>query len=204
MLRQARCDVVVELIDEEECPDGFEEEPPGLQEYTDDQGNDRTRIACALPKWSAPRDCAQMEAQPNQQGWYYCENAVEAVEESPDLCRYEVQLTEPTKELIRGSAVSIQCMQQFSFEDDNCREDSVEICSDGVDNDGNGVFDCFTKKDGDDAHFAEPACCPMTMGEGKVCIIDEEAYGICVGSSPSQPSDSCRAAADLLGCTIPQ
>ena len=201
-IEQARCDVVVELLDEEECPEGFEAEAGSFEEFTDDDGDERTRIVCVLPRLSAPKDCEELESKPQETGWYYCENSVEAVAASPELCRYEVQLTEPTKKMIRGSAVSIQCMQRFSFEDENCREDSAAICADGTDNDGNGVYDCDRGSADDGFHLAEPACCPMTVGEDGACVIEDEAFEICPGSSRSHPADACAAAADLLGCTL--
>jgi hypothetical protein len=200
--RQARCDVVVELIDRDECPQGLEGPGSEPERFEDEEGK-HTRILCTIPKISAPERCAELDAPPTQVGWYYCENDAAAVEQSPDLCRYVVQLTEETEALVRGSAISIQCMQQFSFEDDNCREDSDEICNDGVDNDGNGVYDCSAETAGDGAHSAEPACCPMTVKAGNDCVIEDAAFEICPGTSPAEPSDSCRAAADLLGCDLP-
>jgi len=201
--RQARCDVVVELIDRDGCPQELEGSGSEPESFEDDEGEEHTRVLCTIPKISAPKSCAEMDTPPTEVGWYYCENDAAAVAQSPDLCQYVVQLTEGTEELVRGSAISIQCMQQFSFEDDNCREDSEEVCGDGVDNDGNGVYDCTADLDGDGAHFAEPACCPMAVGDEGRCVIEDAAFEICPGTSPAEPSDSCRAAADLLGCNLP-
>ncbi|MCK9459231.1 MAG: hypothetical protein M0R80_06295 [Proteobacteria bacterium] len=136
------------------------------------------------------------------------------VECAPD-CKYVVNLTGRAREIVGGRQVAVQCLQQFSFEDRNCQEDSREACTDGLDGDGNGLWDCADEED----HLADPSCCPMAVGAGKICLLAPAgaALGwkeICPAGEveyddPGDPADApaypsaCEAAAVRLGCTLP-
>ena len=74
-----------------------------------------------------------------------------------EKCRYGVELTAEGKDVTTGYFIDVQCLQQFSFEDENCQEDSHTACNNQKDDDGNGVMDCK----GSDNTLADPNCCPM-------------------------------------------
>jgi hypothetical protein len=132
-------------------------------------------------------------------------------------CKYKVELTETAKSAVAGMNVSVQCLQQFSFEDRNCQEDTRAACTDSLDNDGNGIWDCANEAaDSTDAadekgHQADPSCCPMVMGNEGRCDLEptgvSEYYGdICPSSEVSYTGDypdACWLAAQRLGCTLP-
>ena len=117
----------------------------------------------------------------------------------------------------------VQCMQRFEFEDQNCQERTFDVCGDGVDNDGNGVFDCDGGPEGN-WRFAEPLCCPLVKGEAEVdpetgvekilCILTGDDGRLvfeesCNGSEKSPRYDlenlppACYAKADSIGCQLP-
>lgn len=125
-----------------------------------------------------------------------------------DSCRYGVELTQEAKKFARGKLIAVQCIQEFSFEDTNCRENTPESCNDGEDNDGNGQFDCIDTISNpehesvelDGYHFADPNCCPMDVENGK-CKVHEKALANCGGDSPSE-IDACIAAATINRCSF--
>ncbi len=117
------------------------------------------------------------------------------------LCKYMVQLTAPAEEESMHRSISVQCLQQFSFEDENCQEDSQKACEDGLDNDGNGIWDCdavSVDDDEDNPHMADPNCCPM-IKEGTSCKKVNTDY---CGGGDAGNIDACLAHASLLGCTL--
>jgi len=116
-------------------------------------------------------------------------------------CLYKVELTEVAKNEVRGLNLMVQCMQQFSFTDPNCQENSYAACNDGEDNDGNGIWDCDNEFGGDRPHYADFNCCPMTVDSDNRCKVVTHDY--CDGSSDSNPSDACREHVNLLGCIPP-
>lgn len=126
-----------------------------------------------------------------------------------ESCKYGVELTTASKNIARGKLVSVQCIQEFSFEDENCQENTPKSCTDGEDNDGNGRFDCIdtisnpkhpsVEKDG--YHFADPNCCPMDVEDGK-CKVREAAQKNCKVDTPAASIDACVAAAIVNGCAL--
>jgi hypothetical protein len=135
-----------------------------------------------------------------------------------NTCQYVVMLTEAAKAQIAGLVVSVQCLQQFSFEDANCQEDSLAACTDDQDNDGNGIWDCTTEADGasslgsdEKAHLADPNCCPMTGEPGGCCDlapagIDQLYDEICPSGDVDYTGDfpdACWEAASRLECYLP-
>jgi hypothetical protein len=133
-------------------------------------------------------------------------------------CTYVVMLTDEAKRQIAGLQVSVQCLQQFSFEDKNCQEDTNASCTDSSDNDGNGIWDCSYEEDGasslaegEKGHLADPNCCPMTGVAGEECNLApagvEQLYqDVCpsdeVDYTDGYP-DACREAASRLQCSLP-
>jgi hypothetical protein len=117
-------------------------------------------------------------------------------------CKYKVELTDTAKELVRGLNISVQCLQQFSFTDPNCQENTERSCNDEKDNDGNGIWDCDNVTSGDNPHYADFNCCPMKeVNKGEPCEVLTHDY--CPGSSNTEPSGACRQHASLLQCTPP-
>ncbi|MCP4676717.1 MAG: hypothetical protein GY854_14635 [Deltaproteobacteria bacterium] len=114
-------------------------------------------------------------------------------------CKFGVELTTAAQNATRGNMISVQCLTQFSFMDENCQENTNASCNDEIDNDGNGAWDCKDGKSGNDYHFADPHCCPMTVN-GKLCVIDENATKANCGGNTLP--DACQAAALLLGCDM--
>jgi hypothetical protein len=119
-----------------------------------------------------------------------------------DYCKYDVRLTEGTKQLVWGHAVSIACPVQYFSDDPNCREDSHAVCNDGVDNDDNGVWDCTAVLGGEQRHDADFACCPMHVDDENNCVIEPAAFEICAMTAV-EPSDACRLHANVLQCVPP-
>ncbi|MCP4678268.1 MAG: hypothetical protein GY854_22690 [Deltaproteobacteria bacterium] len=119
-------------------------------------------------------------------------------------CKYGVELTKAAKNASRGNMVSVECLTQFSFQDENCQENTNASCADGIDNDGNGVWDCKSEK----GHFADPHCCPMTVVEE---VVNGEKTSVCkiktaetranCGGGDTLP-DACHRAALLHKCSI--
>jgi len=118
-------------------------------------------------------------------------------------CKYVVQLTDQAKQVVQGQSISVQCMQQFSFEDPNCQENTYQACNNDNDDDGNGIWDCTAdySSESERPHGADPNCCPMYKNTDGDCVVED--HGLCDGSSNSSPSDACRAAASILSCSPP-
>ena len=117
------------------------------------------------------------------------------------LCKYMVQLTTSAEEAAKQLSISVQCLQQFSFEDENCQEDSEKACNDDLDNDGNGIWDCeavSVSEDSDNPHSADPNCCPMVV-DGTSCKEVNTDY---CGGGDAEDIDACVANASLLGCNF--
>jgi hypothetical protein len=123
-------------------------------------------------------------------------------------CKYDVSITDEARAALTGVAVTVQCLQQFSFEDGNCQEDSLAACTDGADNDGNGVYDCADVPGGAGAHLADPHCCPMARDESGACALGDEDgdgeadYQAICGGDGGWP-DACVRASESLGCALP-
>jgi hypothetical protein len=116
-------------------------------------------------------------------------------------CKYVVQLTDEARLKVQGQQISVQCLQQFSFSDPNCQENTQESCNNGEDEDGNGIWDCDADFEADKPHAADFNCCPMEVDADNRCIVKD--HGSCDGSSDDDPSDACRAHAALLACSAP-
>lgn len=225
----ARCDVVVQLdagLAAEDCPSTIveawcqasggtaEDYRSAVLASSQQDSEGALLVGCPLPKIPTPLDCAaanEVLAQAQGRiGWYYCENSNPT---EPDACGYKVELTELTKEAVRGTHLEVQCLQQFSFEDVNCQETGANACQNGEDDDGNGAYDCWSDFAGTDPHRADAHCCPVEVetGEGgTVCRVTvDEIAEICGQTTPSgQPlsatayPDACQRAAADLGCTL--
>jgi hypothetical protein len=137
-----------------------------------------------------------------------CKDCKDACEGGTDVecentCMNEIKLTKEALAVSRGSVVAVQCLQQFSFEDKNCQENSPEACDDGKDNDGNKIWDCEAELSGDNPHFPDPHCCPMVKGSDNKCVIDNDALSEnCPNLSVDDPDGACVAAALSLGCEL--
>ena len=122
-------------------------------------------------------------------------------------CKYNVSITDEAKNVLTGAPVTVQCLQQFSFEDGNCQEDSEKACNDGKDNDGNGIYDCMNVASGEDAHLADPHCCPMIKEDNGDCNMDVDGDGTpdwqsnCTDIGSATLPDSCASAHDTLNCS---
>lgn len=90
----------------------------------------------------------------------------------------------------------------YTGEDPNCQENTALACNDGVDNDGNGVWDCARVITGDDRHDADFNCCSMHVDDSNDCVIHDKAHEIC-SMTTSEPSDACRLHARALECIPP-
>jgi hypothetical protein len=145
----------------------------------------------------------------------------------PADCPYKVSLTETAlAEASLADDANVVCLQQYRFEDPNCKESTRDACNDGEDNDGNGPFDCWSYAKGDTipddqnpkkgARNADPDCCPMTVSDGGVCqFVDfrgnpvsdmaKAAYiDTCdVGTAPRDIPDACCEAAKARLCRLP-
>jgi hypothetical protein len=236
--KQAKCDVVVEFVDMDDCPFDIEDGKEVIEEtFIDTDDVEHTQIFCPLPRLEAERECADNDfgALNDEFGWYYCENMSsenfnEACEDSLDndgdgdlncededcqpctvcggtgvgcakTCKYVVQLTDKAKLEVQGQNISVQCLQQFSFSDPNCQENTSESCNNGEDEDGNGIWDCDNDFEADKPHSADFNCCPMEVDEDNRCQVKD--HGNCDGSSDDDPSDACRSHASLLQCIPP-
>jgi len=236
--KTAKCDVVVEYVDEEKCPAAFDiedEDEVVSEEWTDADEVEHTTIYCPLPKLEANRECSdeQDDDLADDFGWYYCENMNaenfnEACDDNLDndgdgdvncddedclactvcggtgvgcakTCKYVVQLTEDAKLVVQGQNLSVQCLQQFSFSDPNCQENTNESCNDDKDNDGNGIWDCENDFEADKPHSADFNCCPMHVNDDDECVIEDEALDNC-DMTKAEPSDACLSHASLLQC----
>ncbi len=116
-------------------------------------------------------------------------------------CTYAVELTNTAKDLTRGISITIQCLQQFNFEDENCQENTEMACNNGEDDDGNGVRDC----EAGDGYAADPHCCPLVV-EGDDCWPEDDYSDICDGvdvmDGNADVDTVCEAHARLLKCTL--
>jgi hypothetical protein len=79
-------------------------------------------------------------------------------------------------------------------------ESSVEACSDGKDNDGDGLVDCHTLNDPETGshYLADPDCCPMSVDVDGSCVVEDD---FCFDPM-IDTADACYAAADELGCDL--
>jgi hypothetical protein len=214
-----------------ECQDiPVEDESLIVEEPVKDDSGQTTsiKVYCPLPKLPAELDCDSAKDRwaddLDTVGWYYCQNSdkenfEQACQDGIDndckdacggtgvdcenTCMNEIKLTKEALSLSRGSVVAVQCLQQFTFEDKNCQENSYESCNDELDNDGNKIWDCNTDMSGDDAHFPDPHCCPMTKGSDNKCDVDKDAFKEnCPDQDVNDPEGACRAAALAIGCEL--
>ncbi len=115
-----------------------------------------------------------------------------------DTCKYVVGLTDRAKLAVLGRNLAIECPIRVPSDDPNCLENSFAACNDGLDNDGDGIRDCDNEFDEEDRHYADFNCCPMHVGDGNECVVDD--HDLCPGSSDANWSDACRNHAALLQC----
>jgi hypothetical protein len=159
---------------EETCSDGIDNDGDGLADC-DDDGCFDCKMACGGTGAA-------------------CENS----------CKYGLELTSAARDAVRGRSVSVQCLGQFAFEDENCVENTFESCTDGEDNDGNGVWDCKSTPD----HFADPGCCPLVKKKNGRCGFEQDDEGDdlftrnCSGTSREDLPDACFAAALRAHCSL--
>ncbi|MFO8071210.1 MAG: hypothetical protein R6V85_04970 [Polyangia bacterium] len=118
-----------------------------------------------------------------------------------DLCKYEVELSDEAWRRVAGRRLMIQCVQFFSIPDPNCQENTEQACNDGLDNDGNGSWDCRSDSANHPRHEADFNCCPMHRGDGNQCVIEDEALDLCE-MTRANPSDACLAHARKLECEL--
>jgi hypothetical protein len=116
-------------------------------------------------------------------------------------CMYSVEMTQAATDLTRLLPIKIQCLSQFSFEDANCQENSNAACTNNLDDDSNGVWDCTTEED----HFADPNCCPLELA-GDTCSPASSYSDICPGvpvfDDNPDTETVCEIAARVVGCTL--
>jgi len=167
-------------------------------------------------------DTGDPEDPDNDPGCTDCEGCPDAMGVNCEqTCTYVVMLTGEAQRQIAGMQVSVQCLQQFSFEDKNCQEDTQAACTDSADNDGNGIWDCSFEEDGSSSlaegekgHVADPNCCPMVRNDDNdICNLEPvglEAGELWDAVCPSDEveytdgyPDACREAASRLQCTLP-
>ncbi|MBN2343683.1 MAG: hypothetical protein JXX29_19000 [Deltaproteobacteria bacterium] len=149
----------------------------------------------------------------------------------PKDCPYKVSISDPAlAEAANAADTNVVCLQQYRFEDPNCKESTYDSCNDGEDNDGNGPFDCYSYGKDEtipSEHFpsagarkADPDCCPMRRNpDGGACqfldayghpVATEEAAWVANCNSPGDTNssaaampDSCCEAATALLCQLP-
>lgn len=156
-------------------------------------------------------DCADCVADPNGSD---CDSS---------SCSYGVEFTDAGKNVTSGSKITVQCLQQFTFADENCQEDSPSSCydvNDNLDEDGNGVWNCTDGLDG--SHSPDPNCCPLTVNDDNTCtaVLSElqdncqtdvnahysstnngTADGFTIDSTNWMNVPACAAHVESLGCT---
>ncbi|MCP4600338.1 MAG: hypothetical protein GY847_07365 [Proteobacteria bacterium] len=142
-------------------------------------------------------DCMDSECQ-------HCPNCGGSGIGCDSSCQYGLELTAAAKKATQGNMISVQCLQQFSFEDKNCQENSLDSCTDDKDNDGNGIWDCDKIEEGSGAHFPDTHCCPMTKSKDNKCKIDPITFVNCPGTSQEKLPDACIEHAELLSCDLPR
>lgn len=116
-------------------------------------------------------------------------------------CQYKVELTAGAQKAAMPSVgVEVRCLSEFSFEDENCQENTNYSCMDGKDNDGNGVWDC---QDVPGVHEADPNCCPIVKDSSGVCRLAGAAVLEICEVEPKTKEDlpgACLRAMDALDC----
>ncbi|MBN2341067.1 MAG: hypothetical protein JXX29_11140 [Deltaproteobacteria bacterium] len=143
-------------------------------------------------------------------------------------CPYNVTLSDTAIiAAMEASQVYLMCHNMVSDEDSPCLENSYHTCNDGVDNDGDGRFDCRTYLTAEEIpqsafpetgpRYADPSCCPMVANQdnGRCEFVnaagnpDTPAQSAWVAncrsedfSAASMP-DSCCESADALMCALP-
>jgi hypothetical protein len=129
-------------------------------------------------------------------GWYYCENLGSGDAEvdggAEETCRVGINFSASAEEESATHGVKIQCLQEFTFEDPNCQENTAQACNDDIDNDGNGVWDCNGDMSGENPHRADRNCC-VVDDRCEINPISYGADGICPdnSNSPGNHSDAC-------------
>ncbi|MCP4198456.1 MAG: hypothetical protein GY762_15005 [Proteobacteria bacterium] len=194
------------------CPEIFGDQGGELRYEMLDDPFSRMVVTCIVPKLPAPFKCsgesgadAKYDDDETTFGWYYCENedCRGGVDEDGDeCCRVGIKFTSVAKEASTGQTVKVQCLQEFTFEDPNCQENTQSACDDEIDNDGNGVWDCMDDLKGDRGtpHRADRNCCIV---DDATCEIDPISYGadgICTENSMDNHSDACRI--KVLRCCL--
>ncbi len=114
-------------------------------------------------------------------------------------CKYGVILTRAAREAAWGNMVSVQCPKYIPTEDENCQENTHAACNDGIDNNGDGMWDCGNDFSPGGYHYADPHCCPMTVAENHMCVIDTTATEANCGEALP---DACMRAALLHQCDM--
>ncbi len=202
----AKCDVFLKYRFETAglpCPAELEAAEGSVIRKTVSDGGDFSYelVSCPLPKLPAPLACSEALAavgeKPETLGWYYCKND----EQDDRSCRYRVELTEQAQVAAMPTVgVEVRCLSEFSFEDENCQENTNASCMDDRDNDGNGVWDC---EDTPGVHEADPNCCPITKDAGGTCRVDAAAVAKICQVDPQTSEDlpgACLRAMVTLGC----
>jgi phenylpyruvate tautomerase PptA (4-oxalocrotonate tautomerase family) len=200
--RRARCGMVARF-DDEPCPPELGPAEPAVESWMDDDGVEHVRSWCRVPALEASLWCGDNDFQTcpfaDALGWYYCENEVDVEAEGYDgTCKYVVGLTDRAKLAVLGRNLALECPIRVPSNDPDCLENSFAACDDGLDNDGDGIWDCDNELEGEERHYADPDCCPMHVGDDNECVVDD--HGLCAGSSDASWSDACRNHAALLQC----
>ena len=150
----------------------------------------------------------------------------------PSNCPYKVSITDlALAEAKEAHSANVVCLQQYKFENPNCRESTINACNDGLDNDGNGPFDChsYSKEEEEEdripeehfpwarARIAEPGCCPMQRNadNGRCEFLNSLGYPTDVADAawvdicqvdditPDDMPDACCEASTALLCALP-
>ena len=150
---------------------------------------------------------------PECRGCEVCDGTGAGCEEG---CQYGIEVTEGAKTIVTRQSLSVQCLQRFNFEDQNCQEDTRDACNDDLDNDGNGIWNCnntLNRDDVEDPHLPDPNCCRTLTKEGSLCnpteaqieairqICPEDDDG---GEWSWRQVGACVARARELGCNFPE
>jgi hypothetical protein len=172
--------------------ENFEEacDPEGPWAGLDEDGDGR--VDCDDPDCWRCNSCKDVEGADPQEATSRCEAA----------CKFNVRLTDAASKLTQGRRVRLDCAYPTSGNDNNCfeSETSAERCSDEIDNDGDGRFDCDDNPGQLHPHAADPNCCPMRVENG-ACIIEDAVEAICPNSK--KLPDACIRKAEIIGCTLP-
>jgi hypothetical protein len=175
-------------------------------------------------KYGKDKDANGLIDEADTVGCAACYDAEEANTACDDKkCSYGVEITEAGKDVSGGNKITVQCLQQFTFEDQNCQEDSPSTCydsNDEIDEDGNGIRNCTSGDGVKSAHDPDPNCCPMEADKNNVCVVDTARVvenckngmakwmppeGVNKDLQPNQWSTvpACAAHVKLIGCTPP-